>query len=58
LSSIEEKTIESITPILIVQDDEQMLTNNAVLSESIDTGDTEEVTHFNFTPEASVCHVQ
>jgi hypothetical protein len=35
-----------------------MLTNNAVLSESIDTGDTEEVTHFNFTPEASVCHVQ
>lgn len=58
MSSVEDKTIESITPTPIVQGDEQMLTTNAVLSEPIDTRDIEEVTHFNFTPEASVRHVQ
>ncbi len=58
MSSIEDKTIESITPTPIVQGDQQMLTTNAVLSEPIDTRDIEEVTHFNFTPEASVRHVQ
>jgi len=58
LVSTKGKITEGIVPIPIVQDEKQVLTITAVLSEPIDTEDKREVIQVNFTSEASVCHIQ
>ncbi len=58
LASTKSKITEGIVPIPIVQDEEQVLTTTAVLSEPIDTEDKGEIIQVNFTSEASVCYIQ
>ncbi len=58
LASTKSKITEGIVLIPIVQDEEQVLTTTAVLSEPIDTEDKGEIIQVNFTSEASVCYIQ